>query len=124
MRRVVVAGIETDVCDEHGTFYDKDELPLIAERLAAGRSTAAVPSRLAAGAAGAAVLATAVGTSTSPDDEQRQRSAVEAIETGFEGVELLSYAAEAGGVVVEAAGAVAEVSLAILGGILEGLGGL
>lgn len=121
-----VAGVEIDSCDPHGTWYDREELPLIAERLAGRRTTAAVSSLLVAGAAVPAAVA--VSSALGDDENRRQSGALEVAEVAAESVDLLAVVTDLGGGVVEVAGGVvelvgtvAEASLSLVGDIFGAL---
>lgn len=119
-------GVEIDVCREHGTWFDRDELGRIARAHATARaygrhgSAALVGGAVAVGAAaaGAAVVASDQGFLG------RQAQNVDAADAAEIAIEGGSAALEVGGAIGEAAGGaeIAGTVFEVLGALFEGLG--
>ena len=114
------ANVDVDWCDQHGTWFDRDELATVARTYAAkrayGRSAAIAATGLGAGAVALAA--------SDPGVQERVQRTVDA--HGADAVELgaeaLSYVDP--GDVVDGAGVVAEgagATFGVLGDILSGL---
>lgn len=115
-----IAGVEIDSCEAHGTWYDREELPQIAERLGGRRTSAAASSLLVAGAAVPAAAALSSGA-LADDAEPRERVAREVAEVGADSVDLMAVVTDLGSGMLEVVGTVAEASLSLVGDIFGAL---
>jgi hypothetical protein len=128
---IVAARVDIDLCDQHGTWFDRGELRQIAWALKNGRPRGLAPAAVAAVGVGVAAAAVAASpqlqqTSTSTALDVI-RAGVDVLDVGASVVDLGGAVAEGGAALVEGAGALTEGAGAlseVLGGAAELAGGV
>lgn len=119
--RVAAAGLDLDLCESHGTWYDRHELEQVARTIAgAKRRRRGIAAAAAAGAVVAGAAVTGVAASAQqrqPGRQQEDEGTAELVIDGvLEGPGLVADGAE---VVAEGAGSVAEGVVSVVGGAAE-----
>lgn len=128
------ANVDVDWCGEHGTWFDKDELAVVARTYAARRAYgggARVAGAAVAGAAVAGAVAAGAVVASDPSIADRAQRAVEthgeaALDVGLTALDYVDPAdvVEGVGIAAEAAGVAAEAAGGLFGVLGEILGGL
>jgi Zn-finger nucleic acid-binding protein len=129
------ANVDVDWCEQHGTWFDRDELATVARTYAAQRAYGRPTSNAKHTVAGVAAVAGAVGAASLANDpalQERARQVADGIDAetvidvGATALEVVDPGdvVDGAGVVVEGAGVVLENAGDLFGALGDILGGL